>query len=154
MYQQPRLRRRFQTGRLRHPDRVAKRVSLALQRAGRSGHRPNETSVIYYVPTNSLEIIEGDSLKYAVKEGIVEQRIPYIRSFDVLVQYLMTLAVGDGFEPNQIFQEVLTTHCFESMSRAEFDDCMALLLHGGSSLQAYDDFHRLELIDGLYKVTS
>ncbi len=131
-----------------------KGVARFLQRAGRSGHRPNETSVIYYVPTNSLEIIEGDSLKYAVKEGIVEQRIPYIRSFDVLVQYLMTLAVGDGFEPNQIFQEVLTTHCFESMSRAEFDDCMALLLHGGSSLQAYDDFHRLELIDGLYKVTS
>ncbi len=131
-----------------------KGVARFLQRAGRSGHRPNETSVIYYVPTNSLEIIEGDSLKYALKEGIVEQRIPYIRSFDVLVQYLMTLAVGDGFEPNQIFQEVLTTHCFESMSRAEFDDCMALLLHGGSSLQAYDDFHRLELIDGLYKVTS
>lgn len=131
-----------------------KGVARFLQRAGRSGHRPNETSVIYYVPTNSLEIIEGDSLKYAVKEGIVEQRIPYIRSFDVLVQYLMTLAVGDGFEPNQIFQEVLTTHCFESMSRAEFDDCMALLLHGGSSLQAYDDFHRLELIDGLYKVSS
>lgn len=131
-----------------------KGVARFLQRAGRSGHRPNETSVIYYVPTNSLEIIEGDSLKYAVKEGIVEQRIPYIRSFDVLVQYLMTLAVGDGFEPNQIFQEVLTTHCFKSMSRAEFDDCMALLLHGGSSLQAYDDFHRLELIDGLYKVTS
>lgn len=131
-----------------------KGVARFLQRAGRSGHRPNETSVIYYVPTNSLEIIEGDSLKYAVKEGIVEQRIPYIRSFDVLVQYLMTLAVGDGFEPNQIFQEVLTTHCFESMSRTEFDDCMALLLHGGSSLQAYDDFHRLELIDGLYKVSS
>ncbi|MGJ1265476.1 ligase-associated DNA damage response DEXH box helicase [Sphingobacterium spiritivorum] len=131
-----------------------KGVARFLQRAGRSGHRPDETSKIYYVPTNSLEIIEGDSLKYAVKEHIVEQRIPYIRSFDVLIQYLMTLAVGDGFDPDQIFAEIVQTHCYASVSRAEFDECMAMLIHGGKSLMAYDDFHRLEYIDGLYKVTS
>ncbi|WKK60074.1 ligase-associated DNA damage response DEXH box helicase [Sphingobacterium sp. BN32] len=131
-----------------------KGVARFLQRAGRSGHRPDATSIIYYVPTNSLEIIEGDSLKFAVKEKIVEQRIPYVRSFDVLTQYLMTLAVGDGFDPKQIYQEITNTHCFESVSREEFDQCMSLLLHGGSSLKAYDDFHRLELVDGLYKVTS
>jgi len=129
-------------------------VARFLQRAGRSGHRPDATSIIYYVPTNSLEIIEGDSLKFAVKEKIVEQRIPYIRSFDVLTQYLMTLAVGDGFDPQQIYQEITNTHCFESVSQEEFDQCMSLLLHGGTSLKAYDDFHRLELVDGLYKVTS
>lgn len=131
-----------------------KGVARFLQRAGRSGHRPDATSIIYYVPTNSLEIIEGDSLKFAVKEKIVEQRIPYIRSFDVLTQYLMTLAVGDGFDPQQIYQEITNTHCFESVSQEEFDQCMSLLLHGGSSMKAYDDFHRLELVDGLYKVTS
>ncbi len=131
-----------------------KGVARFLQRAGRSGHRPDATSIIYYVPTNSLEIIEGDSLKFAVKEKIVEQRIPYVRSFDVLTQYLMTLAVGDGFDPKQIYQEITSTHCFESVSQEEFEQCMSLLLHGGSSLKAYDDFHRLELVDGLYKVTS
>ncbi|WP_293918274.1 MULTISPECIES: ligase-associated DNA damage response DEXH box helicase [unclassified Sphingobacterium] len=131
-----------------------KGVARFLQRAGRSGHRPDETSKIYYVPTNSLEIIEGDSLKYAVKEHIVEQRIPYIRSFDVLIQYLMTLAVGDGFDADQIFAEIVQTHCYASVSRSEFDECMAMLIHGGKSLTAYDDFHRLEYIDGLYKVTS
>src|SRR5690606_135273 len=48
-----------------------KGIARFLQRAGRSGHRPDATSIIYYVPTNSLEIIEGDSLKFAVKEKIV-----------------------------------------------------------------------------------
>ncbi|WFB65348.1 ligase-associated DNA damage response DEXH box helicase [Sphingobacterium sp. WM] len=131
-----------------------KGIARFLQRAGRSGHRPDATSVIYYVPTNSLEIIEGDSLKFAVKENIVESRIPYIRSFDVLIQYLMTLAVGDGFYADEILQEVAQTHCFESITQEEFDQCMALLIHGGSTLQAYDDFHRLVLVDGKYKVTS
>ncbi|TDS17361.1 ligase-associated DNA damage response DEXH box helicase [Sphingobacterium paludis] len=131
-----------------------KGVARFLQRAGRSGHRPHETSYIYYVPTNSLEIIEGDSLKYAVKEHIIEQRIPYIRSFDVLIQYLMTLAVGDGFIADQVFTEVSSTHCFASLSRGEFDECLSMLIHGGKSLSAYDDFHRLVLDDGRYKVES
>lgn len=131
-----------------------KGVARFLQRAGRSGHRPHETSYIYYVPTHSLEIIEGDSLKYAVKEHIIEQRIPYVRSFDVLIQYLMTLAVGDGFEADVIFEEVQSTHCFSSISRDEFDQCMHMLMHGGKTLTAYDDFHRLVLVDGLYKVES
>lgn len=131
-----------------------KGIARFLQRAGRSGHRPDATSIIYYVPTNSLEIIEGDSLKYAVKEKIVESRIPFVRSFDVLIQYLMTLAVGDGFYADEILQEVAQTHCFESITQEEFDQCMSLLIHGGSTLQAYDDFHRLVLVDGKYKVTS
>ncbi|MGN5953832.1 ligase-associated DNA damage response DEXH box helicase [Sphingobacterium lactis] len=131
-----------------------KGIARFLQRAGRSGHRPDATSIIYYVPTNSLEIIEGDSLKYAVENHIVESRIPYVRSFDVLIQYLMTLAVGDGFYADEVIQEIAQTHCFASISQEEFDQCMALLIHGGTSLQAYDDFHRLELVDGKYKVTN
>ncbi len=131
-----------------------KGIARFLQRAGRSGHRPDATSIIYYVPTNSLEIIEGDSLKFAVKEKIVESRIPYLRSFDVLIQYLMTLAVGDGFYEDEILQEIAQTHCFESITQEEFDQCMSLLIHGGSTLQAYDDFHRLVLEEGVYKVTS
>lgn len=131
-----------------------KGIARFLQRAGRSGHRPYETSYIYYVPTNSLEIIEGDSLKYAVSNHIVEQRIPYIRSFDVLLQYLTTLAVGDGFNADIIYQEVKQTYCFESITVEEFGQCMAMLIHGGKSLSAYEDFHRLVLVDGLYKVES
>lgn len=131
-----------------------KGIARFLQRAGRCGHRPYETSYIYYVPTNSLEIIEGDSLKYAVSHQIVEQRIPYIRSFDVLLQYLTTLAVGDGFDAEVIFQEIKQTHCYESISNEEFKQCMAMLIHGGNSLSAYPDFHRLVKVDGLYKVES
>ena len=131
-----------------------KGIARFMQRAGRSGHSPYATSYVYYVPTNSLEIIEGDSLKYAISKGIVEQRIPYIRSFDVLLQYLTTLAVGDGFDADKIFAEMKQTYCFSSVSKVEFDDCIALLKYGGKSLSAYDDFHRLVSEGGLYKVVS
>jgi ATP-dependent helicase Lhr and Lhr-like helicase len=40
-----------------------KGISRFLQRAGRSGHAPGETSKIYFVPTHSLELVEGAALE-------------------------------------------------------------------------------------------
>ncbi|MCB0633797.1 MAG: DEAD/DEAH box helicase, partial [Lewinella sp.] len=83
-----------------------KGVARFLQRAGRSGHQPGAKSRIYFVPTHSLELMEGAALRQAIDEQGLESRIPYIRSFDVLIQYLVTLAVSDGFRPEEILPEV------------------------------------------------
>lgn len=131
-----------------------KGVARFLQRAGRSGHQPGALSTIYFLPTHSLEIMEAASLKYAVREGQLESRIPYIRSFDVLIQYLVTLAVSDGFHADQIYDEVIRTHCFESITREEFNECLRMITHGGRTLDAYEEFHKVVLLDGLYRVTS
>jgi ATP-dependent Lhr-like helicase len=131
-----------------------KGVARFMQRAGRSGHQPGATSKIYFVPTHSLEIIEGSALRYAIAHTEIEQRTPYIRSFDVLIQYLVTLAVSDGFKADELFQEVLHTHCFSSMSREEFDWCLAFITEGGKMLDAYDEFHKVVVEEGVYKVTS
>lgn len=40
-----------------------KGVSRFLQRAGRSGHRPDAVSKIYFLPTHSLELVEAAALK-------------------------------------------------------------------------------------------
>lgn len=129
-----------------------KGVARFMQRAGRSGHQPGATSKIYFLPTHSLEIIEGSAMRYAVKNNRVEDRIPYVRSFDVLIQYLVTLAVSDGFEPEEIFGEVKRTHCFASISWDEFTWCLAFITTGGKSLYAYDEFHKVVIENGIYKV--
>lgn len=126
----------------------SKGIARFMQRAGRSGHRPDATSKIFFLPTHSLEIMEGAAMKYAVAEKMVEQRQPYIRSFDVLLQYLVTLAVSDGFHPDQIYSEVKSTHCFESITAAEFGECLLMITQGGKSLEAYDEFHKVEIIPG------
>lgn len=131
-----------------------KSIARYLQRAGRSGHRPGDTSKIYFLPTHSLEILEGASLRYAVAEHIIEQRIPYIRSFDMLIQFLMTLAVGEGFEADEVFDIVRKTHCYESITRMEFEECIFLLTQGGKSLYAYDQFYKMVFEEGKYRVTS
>lgn len=131
-----------------------KGVARFLQRAGRSGHQPGATSNIYFVPTHSLELLEGAALRQAIMEGEMESRIPYIRSFDVLVQYLVTLAVSEGFQPQEIFKEIKNTYSFSSITPDEWAWVLHFITTGGESLHAYDEYKKVEIQeDGLYKVT-
>lgn len=130
-----------------------KGVARFVQRAGRSGHRPGAASNIYFVPTHSLELIEAAALRTSIANNDLEERIPYIRSFDVLMQYVMTLAVSEGFEEKKIFDEVSATFCFESMTREEWLMLIHYLQHGSQSLQSYNEYRKLDFEDGIYKVT-
>ncbi len=132
-----------------------KGVARFMQRAGRSGHQPGAVSNIYFVPTHSLEIIESAALGEAMRQGTLERRIPYFRSFDVLIQYLVTLAVSDGFNPREILPEIKSTFCFESISEEEWQWILKFIVSGGQSLSNYDEFQKVEIQeDGLFKVTN
>ena len=65
------------------------------------------------------------------EEGEIEPRRPMVRTFDVLVQFLCTLAVGDGFRKENLLAMVRSTHAFESMSDAEWEDVLAMVTTGG-----------------------
>lgn len=131
----------------------SKGVARFMQRAGRSGHRPDATSRIFFVPTHSLELIEAAALRTAVVEHRIEKRLPLVRSFDVLVQYLVTLAVSDGFKSDEIFEEVAQTHAFNSITKDEWAFLLQLITTGGPSLVNYQEFSKVEVIEGIYKVT-
>ena len=133
----------------------AKGVARFLQRAGRSGHSPFETSKIYCVPTHSLELIEVAALKEAVKQNVIEPREPQVLCFDVLVQFLMTLAVGDGFYPDQVYPKIKETYAFREMTEDEWKSILDFLTIGGKALKNYEEFHKIDIQeDSLYKVTS
>ncbi|SEM86027.1 ATP-dependent helicase Lhr and Lhr-like helicase [Chryseobacterium taichungense] len=133
----------------------AKGVARFLQRAGRSGHSPFETSKIYCVPTHSLELIEVSALKEAVKNNVIEPRDPQVLCFDVLVQFLMTLAIGDGFYPDEIYPRIKETFAFQEMTEEEWKNILDFLTIGGKALKSYEEFHKIVIDEtGLYKVTS
>jgi ATP-dependent helicase Lhr and Lhr-like helicase len=129
-----------------------KGVARFLQRAGRSGHQPGAISRIYFVPTHSLELMEAAALREAIAKKIVEDRLPYIRSFDVLMQYLLTLAVSDGFRQEEIFAEIKGTFSYGSVTEDEWIWMINFLTTGGDSLQAYNEYRKVIILDGLYKV--
>ena len=131
-----------------------KGVSRFLQRAGRSGHRPGDISRIYFVPTHSLELVEAAALKQAIKQQVIESREPMHLCFDVLIQYLCTLAISEGFTPNQIFNEVKSTYCFANMHEDEWREVLYHITAGGKALEAYDEYKKVENDNGIYRMKS
>ncbi|SKC86734.1 ligase-associated DNA damage response DEXH box helicase [Ohtaekwangia koreensis] len=129
-----------------------KGVARFLQRAGRSGHQPGAVSRIYFVPTHSLELMEAAGIREAIKKKIVEDRLPYIRSFDVLMQYLITLAISEGFHPDEIYKEVKGTFSFSSMTEDEWIWILNFITTGGDSLQAYDEYRKVIIYNGIYRI--
>ncbi|MEO5683852.1 MAG: ligase-associated DNA damage response DEXH box helicase [Chitinophagaceae bacterium] len=131
-----------------------KGVARFLQRAGRSGHQPDAVSKIYFLPTHSLELVEAAALKEGIKENLIESRDPMMLCFDVLTQYLCTLAVGDGFIPSVIYKEIKATYCFADITEKEWNEILYFITAGGNALQQYDEFKKVVNIDGIYRITS
>ena len=112
-----------------------KGIARFLQRAGRSGHRPGDISKIYFLPTHSLELLEVAALKQAISEMAIESREPMLLCFDVLLQYLCTLAIGEGITSQALFREIKSTYCFSDITEEEWQEVLLHLTIGGKALQ-------------------
>ena len=131
----------------------AKGVARMMQRAGRSGHAPGRPSRVTLVPTHTMEIIEAAAARWAAHSGRVEKRTPPEKPLDVLVQHLVTVALGGGFTPDELYGEVASAWAYRTLTRAEFDWALAFCERGGESLHAYPEYHRIVPgEDGVYRV--
>lgn len=132
----------------------AKGVARLLQRAGRSGHQPGRVSRVTLVPTNTLELVEAVAARRAVLAGRIEKRHAPDKPLDVLVQHLVSMALGGGFEADALFDEVRGAYSYRNLTREEFQWALDFVSRGGSSLKAYPEYHRVVLgADGVYRVS-
>lgn len=121
----------------------AKGVARLLQRAGRSGHAPGRPSRITLVPTHTLELVEAAAARRAAQAGQVESRHSPHWPMDVLVQHLVTVALGGGFVAHELLAEVRRTAAFADLPEAEFQWALDFAARGGDSLRAYPEHHRI-----------
>ncbi|EKT4542000.1 ligase-associated DNA damage response DEXH box helicase [Pseudomonas sp. NBRC 111118] len=133
----------------------AKGIARLMQRAGRSGHAPGRRSRVTLVPTHSLELVEAAAARQALIAGHIEARFSPRLCMDVLVQHLVSMALGSGFRPEQLLAEVRSTWAFRQLRDSQWQWALDFVCHGGSSLTAYPDYQRVERqADGVYRVTS
>lgn len=120
-----------------------KGIARLLQRAGRSGHAPGRPSRVSIVPTHSLELVEGAAARAAVTAGQIEARETPKQPLDVLVQHLVTVALGGGFTPDALLAEIRSTAAYAELSDEHWRWCLDFVSQGGPSLAAYPDYHRV-----------
>jgi len=132
-----------------------KGVSRFAQRAGRAGHQPGMPSKIFFVPTHSLELIEGSALRHAIAQERYEIQHPMEKSFDVLVQFLVTIAVGTGFYKENMYHLLRDTYAYQDLTPDEYEWALEFVTVGGKTLGGYEEFLKVEISpEGLYQVTS
>lgn len=122
----------------------AKGVARLMQRAGRSGHAPGRPSRVTLVPTHSLELVEAAAAKDAIAQRRIEARESPYKPLDVLVQHLVSMALGGGFTPDALLAEVRGAWAYRELSEADWAWALAFVRHGGLSLTAYPDYRRVE----------
>lgn len=119
-----------------------KGVARLMQRAGRSGHAPGRPSRLTMVPTHSLELVESIAAQDAIAARKIEPRESPHKPLDVLVQHLVTIALGGGFTADALLAEVRTSYAYQDLTEAEWRWALAFVQHGGESLTAYPDYRR------------
>jgi len=132
----------------------AKNLARLLQRAGRSAHLPGGTAEVFFLPTNALELLEISAFRRGLAEGKIESRHPLHKPYDVLIQHLVTLACGDGFEPKETFETIQQTFSYQHLTETEFEWILDFLAHGGKCLKAYPRYQKLTLQEGRYGVST
>jgi ATP-dependent Lhr-like helicase len=131
----------------------AKGVARLMQRAGRSGHAPGRPSRVTLVPTHSLELVEAAAARDAVDARLIEPRESPHKPLDVLVQHLVSMALGGGFTPDALLAEVRTAWAYRELTDDEWEWALAFVRYGGLSLTAYPDYRRVEPDeDGIWRV--
>ena len=130
----------------------AKGIGRLLQRAGRSGHRPSGVPRVTLVPTHALELVEAAAARDAALKGRIEARRAPVCPADVLVQHLVTVAAGTGFDEAALLAEVRATHAYRELDDATWCWAMAFV-SGGASLAAYPEYRKLARDDqGIWRV--
>jgi ATP-dependent Lhr-like helicase len=122
----------------------AKNLARLLQRAGRSAHCPGGTSQLLFMPTHALELLEVSAIRRGLAAGLVEHRSPPVQPLDVLLQHLVTLACGPGFDPKLELETVRSCWSYRQLDADTWDWCLRFLEQGGDCLGAYPRYRKLE----------
>jgi ATP-dependent Lhr-like helicase len=122
----------------------AKGVARLLQRAGRSGHRPGAQPRLTLVPTHALELLEAAAAADAVAQQHIEPRRSPQAPMDVLVQHLVSIALGSGFTPEAMLTEVRETEAYRHLSAQDWQWALDFVSRGGDSLRAYPQYRRVQ----------
>lgn len=129
-----------------------KGVARLLQRAGRSGHQPGRTSRILCVPTHAVELVEFAGARDAAAASRIEARVPLEKPLDVLVQHLVTCAIGEPFRAEEMAREIRSTHAYQKLTNDEWDWALGFITTGGGALAAYPRYRKARVVDGRHTV--
>ena len=132
-----------------------KGVARLLQRIGRANHRLDTPSRALLVPANRFEVLECRAAAESIARETLDGTDLRPGGLDVLCQHILGTACAGPFHADDLYAEVTTAQPYRDLVRADFDDALAFIDHGGYALSNYRRFRRLQTDGtGRYWLTS
>jgi ATP-dependent Lhr-like helicase len=132
-----------------------KGASRLMQRIGRANHRLDEPSRAILVPSNRFEVLECHAAVDAARAGAQDTALQRAGSLDVLCQHILGTACAEPFDPDLLFEEVISAEPYAGLTREIFSDAMRFVANGGYALATYDRFAKIKQTkDGLWRVAN
>lgn len=125
-----------------------KGVARLMQRAGRSGHRPGATARLLCVPGNALELVEFAAARDAIREKVIESKLPLQKPLDVLVQHLVTVCIGEPSTAEELWEEMRSTFAYRNLEEEEWAWALDFVMIGGKALASYPAYQKVVEVDG------
>ncbi|HEY7394548.1 MAG TPA: DEAD/DEAH box helicase, partial [Gemmatimonadaceae bacterium] len=104
-----------------------KRVANGLQRVGRAGHSLDAVSRGVFVPTFRDDGMELMAIVRAMREGDVEPTRVVQNALDVLAQVIVAMVAVDDWTSADLFELVRSAYPYHQLTRAAFDEVLAML---------------------------
>ncbi len=132
-----------------------KGASRLMQRIGRSNHRFDEPSQALLVPANRFEALECQAALGAVEAAAQDTPDARIGALDVLAQHILGMACADGFNTDELYDEICTASPYATLTREDFDRTLDFAATGGYSLRAYEHFAKIKQgRDGIWRIAT
>jgi len=88
-------------------------------------------------------IVAGNAFHRWVAHCMSAAGLKDLTPLDVLVQHLVTIALGGGFVPDALLAEVRRAPAYARLSDNDWQWALQFVRQGGASLANYPDFHRV-----------
>ena len=118
-------------------------ISSTMQRLGRAGHNPGQTSYMFMYPRTSQETLFCGMSAAVAKAGGIEQASPPKKCLDVLAQHLVSMAAiassshtklerkwhltGIAYTIDDVMELLQSTYTFQDVSKQEVTGILCML---------------------------
>ncbi len=126
-----------------------KSVARFLQRAGRSGHRLNQTVNARLIVMDRDDLVECAVLVKAARERKIDKLHIPTNCLDVLAQQIIGMAIEQVWNEEELFGVIRNSYCYSNLSRSDFADILKYLAGEFVSLEERHIYARIWRNDGM-----
>src|SRR6266702_99712 len=127
-------------------------ISVGLQRVGRAGHWRGAVPKGRIFATTRDDLLECAALVRAIRQGDRDRIAVPEAPLDILAQQIVAMCAAEDWSEDELFQAVRRAYPYRNLTRADFDEIVAMLSEGMASARGrYAAYLHRDRVNGMVR---